>query len=1013
MKDGRGIARLGPLFLLVYGGLALYGLGQLFWAESREDPPVVFRYNAIEILWPGATAEEVGELVALPIQRALSSVEELDWARAECRHGYALIFLKTHESDTRPERVWNEINRILATLERDLPPQVNLPILRSDVGQIYPFLVTLTPEDASPESLHRLAQVIGEELSHQSWVGDYRLIGGPEKQIVFQTSPEDLQDFDLNPFELPELLAAQLSSGMGLSDDELNLIQVGSTPTNLEDLKNWPVSPPNEEFVYYLGDLFDIEERYQTTNPVFAHGQPALSVAISLTEGTSLANGHHQIRRWMSGLESTSDVRAEFTANEHSRLEDRLGKFRLQMLIAALIVMAILIAYFRFPLGVILSAVLPIVFLGTFGILAAIGISINLMTMAAFVILFGLAVDNHIVIAHRCRKNLLAGQTIDEACRTTVHDLHRPLLAAAATTIAGFLPILLAQSSASEYIRPLFWVVGIGLTLSEIIGLTLTPWLVSLFHKNQEATSTRTRAINQARPAFTLLMTGAFLLALGTFLFSQLEQSFFPPSDRAILEIEVHADSTMIESETLRIREGLVSVFAEEEVQLADTTFIGRTAPRYVLNMVQYEYQPDLSRIVLDLGEVSPSQKYHLARAIEGWLDWQNEQNPLTRVRLIQLEGGPAIGYPIKVRFLEQPGDSLGPMLYGGSVRREFSEALDTHFTDSNWSRYGSTDFEPDLELLAENGLSRREVLGSIALAGNGLPMGGVVLGDFESVPIFLTTETQEEPTLNLYSESRNQWIPASEVGTFTEREGFSEITYEGESKSFVVGATPSLSTSAFRLEKALLQQSFFDDGWERKSALPFSEDYFHLTKSIHGTAYHAELIGETRESFEANRILLKHVPTALLIMLVILILQTRSFWSVVAILASIPTGLVGAFLGLFLLGQPLGFMAITGILSLSGIILNIAILLDERIFRSSEESSVQLIGVALQDRWPAILLTTVTTLGGILPLYFFDSTLWKPFAAAFGGGLILAVPCTMLIVLCFASLQLRGANSA
>ncbi|MGE3635765.1 MAG: efflux RND transporter permease subunit, partial [Sandaracinaceae bacterium] len=671
-------------------------------------------------------------------------------------------------------------------------------------------------------------------------------------------------------------------------------------------------------------------------------------------------------------------------AYQPDKVSGRLGELGLSLLLGVGIVLLVLFLTMGPRLGVVVGSVVPLVTFASLAIYAAGGGVLHQMAVAALVLALGLLVDNAIVMAEAIQHRLDAGASRAEAMRGAVSELAIPLASATATTLASFVPMLLAPGTTGDFTRAIPIVVMITLSASYVYALVVTP-LVGGFLLRPRASSgdgwveRAARWIAQRsvkRPGLTLAAVGLVVGGAGAFA-TIVQKDFFPSSDREQLVVSVelpegaHLDAT--DDASRRLERAL----SERREVVSVAAFVGRSAPSFYYNLPRAPRSPHLAHVVVttrsaaDVGAIRT-----FVRA------WSARELPDATVVPRRLEQGPPVPAPIEVRLL---GDDLADLHLAAEqvqrVLREDPRAADVRTTQG--PGVPTLGFAIDDAVAGRRGVARAQIASAMLGRTEGLRAGSYRGGE-DPVPIVVRASAgdahapEQLDAIDLVSAAG--WTPLGAVTTRDLSFGPAVIQHrDGRRVVSVLAEVEDGSTYA----------QIIADARPRLEALELPSGVSFV------------LGGATESSAKANDALASRAWLGALLLVVVLIAQFESLRRVAIVLVTAPLAALGIWPGLFALDLPFGFVALLGAIALIGIAVNAAIVLLDltESLRAEGASIAAALEAAVTRRTRPILLTTVTTIAGLVPLLFSESTLWPPMAAAMISGLTVATALTLFAV--------------
>ena len=977
------------LILAAVGVLSIIGLLAWLGMNRQEDPFFPYRYGHVLVSWPGADTERVERLVLNIVEEELAGVDEINDIRGTARLGFAhmVVGMQQHVYDT--DAVWQQVRSALERAERKLPDGAGPIELRDRSMDTHGIVLALTGSD-DLLTLLDAARQLRRDLFSVPDIGRIDLLGDPGEQISLSLDTARLQDLGLSTTELARQLDAanQVLPGGTLRSGDRNLVlQARSDLVALEELAALTVRTPSGDLLP-LGEIAGIRlhPAEPATERIWHAGQPAVALGIVIPENR--LNAVHFGRQLRARLDQVRPDYAPLAIEEMfyqpAWVESRLAELGRSLLLGVVIVAAVLLAFMGLRMGLIVAGLLPIVTLSALAVYAMGGGVLHQMAVAGLVIALGMLVDNAIVMVENLQWHLDRGKQPAPAASASVRELAGPLAAATGTTLAAFTPLLLSPGDTGDFTRGIPILVMLTLSVSYLYAVFVTPTMASALLK--PGSSRRGAPIERLgrrlghlaihSPQWILLAAGLLLLgAVG--LSGQLQRDFFPSTDRNQLIVDLNfSEGTRLESTALQ-----ASRVAGELRELANVQtvhhFAGFSGPRFYYNLIETPRAPHLARLVAITNSDSD---------LPGIMAWVRRHVPAivpeAEVVARRLGQGPPIDAPIEIRLFGSEPEALA-----SASRQVMALLRNTPGAEDVRHRLG--DGLPTLEFTindaeaARFGISRRHIGQALADATLGrhastwragrqpLPMRirspeGEQLPERALEGLLIETERGPVP-LSQFVHTRLVFLPA-----VIEHRDLKRMTA-------VLAETSEGVTYSRVLERVQPELERLD--------LP--------------PGVRLELGGAAAEADSANSALFQSLPIGVLLLLVFLLWQFNSFRLVGLVLLTVPLGAVGVVPGLILAGQPFSFTAMLGVVALIGIVVNNAIVLIDVIESGRREglNLDQAVMAAVGRRTRPILLTTATTIAGLLPLTFTQSTLWPPMAWAIISGLLASTLLTLLVI--------------
>ncbi|MDA8986438.1 efflux RND transporter permease subunit, partial [Luminiphilus sp.] len=656
--------------------------------------------------------------------------------------------------------------------------------------------------------------------------------------------------------------------------------------------------------------------------------------------------------------------------------------------------------------GLVVSSLIPITMFLTMIVMSALSIGLDQISLAALIIALGMLVDNGIVMSESIMVSMEKGRSAFDAAIESSAELWMPLLTASLTTSAAFLPIYLAESSVGEFTSSLFKVVTITLLSSWVIALTVVPVLCVLFLRVGKKETTTVSAIEQGyaglltsllnNQKITLLVTALiFIVALAGFQY--VPKLFFPPSDRSyfIVELELPTGTSIERTETVvnEIEDYLHRFVQSDDVDGTIVNWVaytGSSGPRFVLSHNPTPPSPNFALMVVNM--TSARQIAAMRERLEQYvIDRYPDLDLATRL----IDNGPAVKNPVEVRLSGSDSGALFAAVEAVKVQLQTMGGL-RNVADDWGQRQKKLEIRIDQARAGRAGITNQDIALSMQAGLSGIQLTQYREGE-DVIPVVLRSKTatlndiNKVSSLSVYNQSSGQAVPLRQVADIHLVWDIAKVYRRDGIRSVAVGAQLDPGIRAADRNAVLMP-------WLNEQSAEW------------GRSVTAELGGESESSGDANAAITEKLPIAAFLILLLLVSQFNSIRKSFVVLITIPLGLIGVIAGL-LIGQSFfGFMTLLGVISLAGIVINNAIVLLERIgleLAAGKDHFEAVLSAALQRCRP-ILLTTATTVLGLLPLYLGGGEMWEPMALAIMGGLLVSTALTLCVVPVFYAMLYR-----
>jgi multidrug efflux pump len=1008
--------------------LALAGVSTYFKLPKAEDPGYVVRTATVATLYPGASPSRVENLVTDRIEQRIQEMPEVDYIDSESREGFSYITVQFKDEYKIMRPIFDKLRRKVDDAVKDLPSGAMAPFVNDDFGDVYGTMIAVTADGYSPEDLRRIAKFTMEELLTMKNVGKVVKAGVRPENVFIDYDNAKLAQFGISPGYLKEVLESTniLSPGgqILLGKERLSFEPSGNFDS-VDDIRNTVIRLPKGNLIK-VEDIAKVRRAYQ--EPILTrekfNGKDTIILAISLKEGGNILDLQKEIDEKIEAVESSYPIGVDFTylTQEAARVDTSIQSFLSNVAQSILTVMLVLIIFLGVRIGAIVASLIPIVMASSMVFLSYFGLSLDQISLAALIIVLGMLVDNGIVISEAIMVNMEKGMDKINASLEAVRTLKGPLMISSMVTISAFLPIVLAEGTMGEYTGPITYVVAICLGLSWILGITLIPLLCVLFLKveKQEAGYNskfyrlyRGSLLKALKHKFMagIVIIGIFFIALFGFK-TFVKVKFMPDKDTPLLTVEAELPfGTSIESTTKMVLDAekyirkeyfldhpkqvkppfIANILAggtlvkyEKEGILSTGTFIGESAPRYIISHTPKMSQPNLAFAIINTTSFDIIKSEIQPKLIT----WFEENYPDANIKIDTLQNGSPSDRPIEIRIKGRDTDKLYE--YIGQVEKIVKENI-VGLADikTDWggkNRKFTVNIDQQRALRA--GLTSQD----IAISLNSI-LSGIKLTDYREedrlIPVMLRSQGTSRENIEvlkntpIYNQTTGNSVPLGQVAEIKTVWEAPKIVRKDKIKAILYQV--GLRDTATAMEQTLKIKPLLDEA---------------ASKWDYGYSY--EFKGEYYNSKKANDALSAKFPIAGIFILLLLIIQFNSYTILITILAALPLILSGITFGLGLTQLPFGFMPILGALSLVGIMINNAIVLIDSINIQRDEEGrdfADAVIYAAQSRFRPIVLTTATTVCGLIPLWLGGGVMFAGMAVTMIFGLIFCLGITLGIV--------------
>ncbi len=985
--------------------LMVIGVISMLTMPRSEDPKITVRQALVIALYPGADELQMEKQVTDKIEQYLFSFEEVrkEKTKSETKEGLVIVTCELQESTDETDKVWNTIQHGLTTnLKQELPQGVIGPIVNSDFGDVVAQMITVSAPGRSFAELESYLDVLEDGIKTIKSTSKINRYGGQQQQIYVTVENEKLNAYGFDISNIAQVLQMQnevnYSGEITFAASNIPIVTESQYQTEAE-VGNQIIYSNPDGTVVRLKDVAKIERRYEEKSSYIKVGDDeVMMLTVEMQPGKNIVQFGKELDGKIAEIKQTlpEDVNVNIIVDQPKVVQHSIAHFMLEFGIAISAVIIVVILFLPFRVAAISAITCPISIVIAFGVLNIMGVEIHQVSLAAMIIVLGMVVDDAIVVVDNYIEKLDEGLDPWRAGWESATQLMVPVFTATIAIIFSFLPLALFLDGISgEFIASLPIAVAIALSVSFMVAIFITPFMCFLFIKKglKHKVSVRPpklsfldrlqEAFNKAvefcfrYPKWTV-SAGGLSIALAIFIASQLDQELFPNAERDQFNLEVWLPNGTELSRTEEVVRQIEGEIADDERIVDIASFIGTSSPRFHVNYAPETARENYAQIFINTvsNEATEEMAKEYIRRFDDYLP-----DGYIRVRQLALKESPA---PIEVRII---GEDLKDQK---RVARQVMDILETT-EGTNWVRTNYEDEYFGLTIRLKDdvanrlGVTNTQVTQLLGAGLSGYKVSTIWEGD-KSVEILLRLDTKDredfEDLLNLYvSTNYETKVPLREVaellpvwhtGVIAHRNGLRTITVRSEAQ---MGRKASQIISDIQPQIAALQ---LPDG----------------IRIAYG--------GEFESTTETQPGMARSLGVSLMLIFLTLLFQFKSFPKVLIVLATFPLSLLGAMLGLLITGNPFGFTAFMGIISLIGIVVRNGIILvdyaDELVTLHSYSIKAAAIGAAKRRMRP-ILLTSCAAAVGVFPMILGNSPLWAPLGSVLAVGLLVSMVMTLFIV--------------
>ena len=965
------------ILLLTTGGILAF-----LHIPRLEDPAFTIKTALVVTAYPGASAAQVEERVTLPLEEAIQRLPYVDKIRSVSGSGLSQITVTLHpryHSSQLPQ-IWDELRNRVQDTSRLLPPEAAVPVVRDDFGDVYGYYFSISGEHYTLRELSDYARYLRRELMLVPGVSNVMLAGEATEEVHVDISSATLSAYGLTPARLANIFsdrnAVANAGSVRVGDERLRIRSTGDVQT-LNDLNHLLLTPLGAQGSVQLGDIARLSrgETSEPENRYFSDGHPAIALGVAFAPNVNVVKVGQALNAEMARLSAQKPAGMTFTLfyDQSVAVAHAVNGFLLNFLMAVVIVVITLMMIMGLRDGIVIALSLTINVLGTLLIMDLFGLELQRVSLGAMIIVLSVLADNAIEMVVGIRVGRSLDNNLMQATLWNIRRSALPLLGATIIAILAFAPIGLSQNSTGEYCRSLFLVLLISLLLSWTTSLVLTPVFVKWLSSEKESLSAvKTEKVAEGKilRLYRLILTwmlnnksitlgiAAVLLAASAIGFNQVRQSFFPPSATPVFLVDLWLPPDSDAQTTIRVAKQTEAQIRHLDGVSNTLITTGQGGVRFILTYNIQRRYTHYAQIMVSTTSVEQANK--MSRYLGEQI---SRTSPAVNVNIRRIMFGPSSDSAIEIRF-------QGP---SPAVLRQLGEQAEAILRASgkasgirnDWQAPGKV-IRPviNLQRARELGVTKQDVDNALRLNFSGIPVGVWREGS-QALPVVLRTPENERldiehlDNMRVWSQTRQNDIPLSNVVDKTTLEWDDPVIARSDRlRTLSVLADPGLASGKTAAE-------IVSDIRQQIDAIPLPE------------GYRLSWGGDEENASQAKTQLYKVLPLGFLAMFIITVLMFNSVRNALAIWLTVPLALIGVSLGFLITGIPFGFMALIGLLSLSGMMIRNGIVLVEEINRQrqSKDKRAAIIDSAVA-RFP-VVMTAFTTVFGLAPLLrdlFFQS---------------------------------------
>lgn len=989
----KGVIENRKIMLFVIVLLFAYGIFNFGNIPRQESPDVSAPVVIVTCTYPGASPDEVKERVTEKIEaevKTIPGIDEFDSTSMENASVTVIYF----EFDTDLDQSISTLRTKMQDLQPDLPEVCDDIQLDTDLLETAGMLITISSDQFDYDTLGDYGEELQKLLSKVDGISRIDLVGKRDYQLEVVLKPEQVNEYNLSYDDVLNLLMAQnIDIPSGKIEGSLNKISVTTKGSfeSIEDVENLIVAANSETgSVVRLKDIAQVDLALEDEASIYRHnGNKAIVLAGYFKQNLNVVTVGEDVKVVIEEYKNDipNDLYFDEIMFQPQDVDNRVSSFMMSLLQGIVFVIIVVFVGMGLKNALVVSLAIPLSVMITFISMTLFDTDLHQISIAALIIALGMLVDNAIVVSDAIQARIDLDEEKIYACINGVKEVAIPVLTSTLTTIGVFLPLMMLDSIAGEFVKSIPIIVIVALTASYLIAIIVTPTLAYIFFEKSKPNTSKFRIrhifetilLQALKHKGMVLIIVIAAIAGGVFVGLELGIQFFPSAESDLIYINVYNDVNTSIEDTSDLVEDVEKVLIDAPYMISYSSVIGESFPKFYYTLPVNASSVDFAQIIVKLDQNADGFEDNKTYASD-LQKIMDERISGGKILVKELEQAEPIGSPVKVRITGDSLDELRPI--SEAFIDIFNEVDGTVNVESNLKdkSYGYYVEVNDLKA-GYYGLTKYDIQNEVSIALRGREATELRLED-QTYTIYVKGGISDLETLeNLFIKSSitGEKVPLKEVANITLKEKNSVIrTYKGEVEIQVT------SDVGFGYSSIDVQHRIGD--------LIRASDYSDVNYVFDGEE---QSIISNFGSIGISAVF------ALFLIYLILLIQFRSFTYPFIIFASIPLSSIGSILGLYIFRQPLSFTALFGIVSLFGIVVNNAIVLLD--FISAEVKSGSPVDVAVKDamakRFRPIMLSSITTIMGLIPLVASKSPLFMPMSIALMCGLIISTLLTLILI--------------
>lgn len=990
--------------LIIFVVSLIWGINSFLTMPRTEDPPASQPGAVVTVLYPGASPSDMEQLIVKPIEEKVNGLEEISQIKSVAGNGFASINVSfeygRYDFDAKYDDVVQQVNEV----KSDLPTGIkDIKFRKKTTTDTKILQLALSSETIEFSDMRLWAESLEKKLEKVQGIKTVDILALPEQQVKILMKPDKMVNMGIGISDIENGIKANnqnIPGGEVVMGENTFNVKTSGTYESIDEIKNTVVGSVEGQLIY-LKDIAEVKIDYEENKYLAGfNGTRSVFLTAEQKSGTNVLDIVDEAKVVISDFEKEmpDNMHIHYVHNQANNVEKSINGFISNLIQGIILVGVVIMLVIGFKPSLVIMIAIPSSILVGLSLVELAGFGLQSVSIAALVIALGLLVDNSIVVVENTERYLNEGLSSREAAIKGTKQVAYPIISSTLTTLAAFIPIAMIPDAAGDFIKSMPITVVATLVVSVVVALTVSPLLMSILFKRKNKEQHKGNAVQRSLSKLiagpykkvlhfslthpkTVLLAAILLFASAIFVFKfYVGSSFFPKAEKPLFMIQATLPQNKTIKETEKVAHYIQSVLdtLPEVKQYASN--VGNGNPKVHFNLFPRDNAKNYTEFFVELKE------YDLEAFGQFVTQLRNTFSDYSKAKIIikEFQSGQVIQYPIEIIL---NGDNIEYLM---KVADDVEQIMNRHsgiINVNNELNGMRTDLQVKInkDKASMLGVSVSTIDKTIRTALNGTviskynPPNGKEYDMQLSLPLNEKAKVEDFDKIYIKSMLGKQ-IPLSQLAKVEFVKNPNKISHYNLSRSAVIGSEVATGYNNAQVTKEIEEQL-------KSYKMPVGIDY--------------EIAGEAAKKNKSFGGLETAAVIAMLVIFAILVLQFRSFIQPFIIFTSIPFALIGSFYALFFSGFDFSFTAFIGAIALIGIAINDAIIFID--FTNEERKQGKSIYEALmqagQLRFVAILITSVTTIGGLLPLTLQGGLFWGPLGWVIIGGLSLSTMLILVIV--------------